>query len=146
MTVGYATNASSASSALQAVDAQYLNDGDATRLAVGSATNPVYFSGGIPVACTYSLNKTVPSDAVFTDTKVTQTATTTSASYELLFSATADNTTRTEGARKSNNLLFNPSTGNLQTTQLNGVTIGNSPKFTDTTYTLGWSTDSGHNN
>ena len=34
----------------------------------GSATNPVYFSGGVPVACTYSLNKTVPSNAVFTDT------------------------------------------------------------------------------
>lgn len=33
----------------------------------GSATNPVYFSNGVPVACTYSLNKTVPSDAVFTD-------------------------------------------------------------------------------
>jgi hypothetical protein len=34
----------------------------------GSATNPVYFSGGIPVACTYSLNATVPSNAKFTDT------------------------------------------------------------------------------
>jgi hypothetical protein len=34
----------------------------------GSATNPIYFSGGKPVACTYSLNKTVPSDAIFTDT------------------------------------------------------------------------------
>ena len=34
----------------------------------GSATKPVYFSGGKPVACTYSLNKTVPSDAKFTDT------------------------------------------------------------------------------
>ena len=34
----------------------------------GSATNPVYFSSGVPVACTYSLNKTVPSDAKFTDT------------------------------------------------------------------------------
>lgn len=33
----------------------------------GSATNPVYFSDGVPVGCTYSLNKTVPSDAVFTD-------------------------------------------------------------------------------
>lgn len=52
-----------------------------------------------------------------TDTKVTQTATTTSANYEVLFSATADNTTRTEAARKNNNLLFNPSTGNLQATQ-----------------------------
>ena len=65
------------------------------------------------------------------DTKVTQTATTTNANYEVLFSVTGDNTTRTEGARKNNNLLFNPSTGNLQTTQLNGVIIGSSPKFTD---------------
>lgn len=72
------------------------------------------------------------------DTKVTQTATTTSANYEVLFSSTADNTTRTEGARKNSNLLFNPSTGNLQATQLNGVAIGSSPKFTDnnTTYAL----------
>ena len=170
----------------------------------GSATNPVYFSGGKPVSCTYSLNKTVPSDAVFTDTnyyhktgswsgftytagkvgspddlaftiptgttastvavgnhthtttiatssgtnqitlahstkyaitaggtsyvfttpsdtntdtKVSQTVTTTSANYEVLFSETADNTTRTEGARKNNNLLFNPNT--------NSLTVGN---------------------
>lgn len=34
----------------------------------GSATNPVYFSGGIPVKTTYTLKKSVPSDAVFTDT------------------------------------------------------------------------------
>ena len=34
----------------------------------GSATQPVYFSGGKPVACSYSLNKSVPSNAVFTDT------------------------------------------------------------------------------
>ena len=72
-----------------------------------------------------------------TNNAVTQTATTTSANYEVLFSSTADNTTRTEGARKNNNLLFNPSTGNLQATQLNGVTIGSSPKFSDTTYSAG---------
>lgn len=34
----------------------------------GSETQPVYFSDGVPVAGTYSLNKTVPADAVFTDT------------------------------------------------------------------------------
>ena len=34
----------------------------------GSATQPVYFDNGIPVATTYSLAKSVPSDAVFTDT------------------------------------------------------------------------------
>ena len=40
--------------------------------AIGSATNPVYFnSSGVPVACTYTLGKSVPSSAVFTDTKVT---------------------------------------------------------------------------
>lgn len=34
----------------------------------GSATQPVYFSGGKPVACTYTLGKSVPADAKFTDT------------------------------------------------------------------------------
>ena len=34
----------------------------------GSATQPVYFSGGKPTACTYTLGKSVPSNAVFTDT------------------------------------------------------------------------------
>ena len=42
----------------------YINDWTG----IGSSTNPVYFTEGKPVACTYSLNKTVPSDAVFTDT------------------------------------------------------------------------------
>ena len=74
---------------------------------------------------------------------VTQTATSTSANYEVLFSATADNTTRTEGARKNNNLTFNPNTGNLQVTQINGVTVGSSPKFTDNNTTYGLSI-SGH--
>lgn len=34
----------------------------------GSATQPVYFSGGKPVAITYTLAKSVPADAKFTDT------------------------------------------------------------------------------
>lgn len=34
----------------------------------GSATQPTYFSDGVPKSCTYELNKTVPADAVFTDT------------------------------------------------------------------------------
>lgn len=37
----------------------------------GSTTQPVYFDGGVPKACTYSLNKTVPANAVFTDTTYT---------------------------------------------------------------------------
>ena len=52
----------------------------------------------------------VPSNAVFTDTNnaVTQTSTTGSANYRLLYSASADSTTRTEGARKGK-LIVNPS-------------------------------------
>lgn len=44
----------------------------------GSATNPVYFANGIPVKTTYTLSKSVPSNAKFTDT--TYSAATTSAS------------------------------------------------------------------
>lgn len=44
--------------------------GSASKLdsSAGSATQPVYFSGGKPVACTYTLGKSVPSNAKFTDT------------------------------------------------------------------------------
>lgn len=34
----------------------------------GSATQPIYLSAGAPTACTYSLAKSVPADAKFTDT------------------------------------------------------------------------------
>ena len=44
----------------------------------GSATQPVYFTGGKPVACSYTLAKSVPSDAKFTDTNTTYTVGTTS--------------------------------------------------------------------
>lgn len=57
------------------------------------------------------------------DENVKQTASTANSNFEVLFSYTADNTTRTEGARKSNKLIFNPSTGNLGVNILNGVTI-----------------------
>ena len=44
----------------------------------GSATQPVYFANGIPVVCTHTLGKSVPSDAVFTDTTYSVATTTTS--------------------------------------------------------------------
>ena len=42
----------------------------ATKLSssAGSATQPIYFSNGKPAACSYTLGKSVPSNAVFTDT------------------------------------------------------------------------------
>ena len=47
-----------------------INASTATALTTnaGSKTQPVYFSGGKPAATTYSLGKSVPSNAVFTDT------------------------------------------------------------------------------
>lgn len=63
-------------------------------------------------------------DSGNTNNAVTQTATTTNAAYEVLFSATADNTTRTEGARKTSTLTYNPSTKVLTTGgAVNGLTL-----------------------
>lgn len=75
---------------------------------IGDTNKPVYFTAnGVPSAISYTIDKSVPSTAVFTDANVTQTSTNTSGSdYELLFSSTADNTTRTEGARKSKYLTY----------------------------------------
>ncbi len=105
---------------------------------IGTLTNPVYFTAnGVPDACTYSLNSTVPENAVFTDTQVTQSLSSTNAHYPILFSyaGNADTTANvTNICYRNNSVYINPSTGNIQATQLNGVTIGSSPKFTDTTY------------
>lgn len=109
----------------------------------GKGAKPVYINGTTAVKTqfpqysvirlTYVVNSAInsgngawlagstPTD---TDSKVTQTATTSSAAYELLFSATADNTTRTEGARKTSTLTYNPSTKALSTGgTVNGYTL-----------------------
>ena len=66
------------------------------------------------------------------DKKVEQVNTTTNNSYRILFSNSADDTTKTEGARKSAKLLFNPSTGALTATvligKLNWSNLNNVPK------------------
>lgn len=54
----------------------------------GSSTQPVYFTEGKPKACDYSLNKTVPSDAIFTDTVYTHPKHTAAASG--LYKVTVD--------------------------------------------------------
>ena len=113
-----------------------------TSIATSTGTNELTMAHGGKYALTAggdSFIFTLPADSN-TDTKVTQTATTTSANYEVLFSATADNTNRTEGARKSANLLFNPSTGaltfgNATTAQL----ISKTPSRTAAFLTIGGS-------
>lgn len=59
-THNYAGSASAGGSATSAVKLDTAT--------AGSATQPVYFSGGKPVATTYTLGKSVPADAKFTDT------------------------------------------------------------------------------
>lgn len=88
--------------------------GSATSLATsaGSANQPVYFSNGIPVATTYSLYKTVPNDAVFTDTNYYHTSGTWNG---LTYTATAN------GGADAGELKFTIPTGTSGTT----VAIGN---------------------
>jgi hypothetical protein len=56
----------------------------------GSATQPIYFENGVPKATSYSLGKSVPSDAVFTDTKYTHPSYTAKSSG--LYKVTVDST------------------------------------------------------
>ena len=78
----------------------------------GTATSIVEFEAGSNVTLTPTSSKLTIS-ASNTNNAVTQTATTTNSAYEVLFSETADNTTRTEGARKTSTLKYNPSTKTL---------------------------------
>lgn len=77
---------------------------------------PGYITGITKAMVTNALGYTPPTSD--TNNAVTQTNTaTTNASYRVLMSVTADDTTRTEGARKSTNLQFNPSAGKLSVSQ-----------------------------
>ncbi|MGM9964934.1 MAG: hypothetical protein ACI4W0_05720 [Bacilli bacterium] len=97
----------------------------------GSATQPVYFSSGKPVACTYTLSKSVPSDAVFTDTntKVTQTAITASGytNWRPLVIGASNNstegfspTTVTDTTFTVNTISCQPSSGTIKATTFKG--------------------------
>ena len=68
----------------------------------GSATQPVYINAsGRPVACSYSLSKSVPSNAVFTDTKNTA-GTTTAISTKLFLVGGAEVASSTQTYTNSN--------------------------------------------
>lgn len=76
---------------------------------VGNFYNNVgYITGINKTMVVNALGYTPPTSD--TNNAVTQTNTTDSANYRLLYSATADDTTRTEGARKGR-IYFNPSNG-----------------------------------
>lgn len=74
----------------------------------------------------HTVNTDVPSGAVFTDHYVTQFDTPTTSAYNydyrVLFSYDDIDNQETLGVRKATNLKYNPYTGNLQTTKVNGYT------------------------
>lgn len=73
---------------------------------------------------------TITGSISFTDNKVEQINTTTGGNYRLLFSSTADDEDRTEGARKASSLLFNPATGDLTAPTFVGDLTGNASSAT----------------
>lgn len=102
----------------------------------GSATQPVYFTGGKPSACTYTLGKSVPSNAVFTDTntKVTQTAIKSSdyTNWRTIPWGSSNNasegftpTTVTDVMYSDPNLTYQPSSGTLKAKVFKGSLSGN---------------------
>lgn len=85
-------------------------------MAYGTTATASWYAGSV-VSFTYDGTYWIMNDyKIDTDTKVTQTATSTNSTYEVLFSNSANNTTETAGARKNNNLTFNPSSGTLDCT------------------------------
>lgn len=103
----------------------------------GSSNTPVYFnSEGKPVAISYQVNKTVPSNAVFTDTndKVTQTAVTASdyTNWRPIIWGASNSategftpTTITDNTFTASTLSVQPSSGTIRATIFKGALSGN---------------------
>ena len=101
----------------------------------GSATNPVYFSGGVPVACTYSLNKTVPADAVFTDNDTKNTAGADNTTDKIFLVGPKSQTTSNGTARTYSNVNCYASGGYLYS---NGTKVLTGITSSDVTTALGF--------
>ena len=67
-----------------------------------------------------------------TDEKVKLTSNTGSTAVPLVLGPTSISSGTAYNCLYNTNLKYTPSTGNLQTTQLNGKTVGSNPVFTDT--------------
>lgn len=92
---------------------------------VGSATQPIYLNNGTATACTYTLGKSVPSNAVFTDTntKVTNTLATTTKAY---VTGTTSATTNTGTQVFDTGVYLDTTAGQLTATTFNGTTFSGS--------------------
>lgn len=100
--------------------------GSAT-ISADSKTDTLTFAAGNNITLTPdAANDKITIAAVNTNNAVTQTITKdTNAEYRLLFSSTADDTTRTEGARKDTDLTYNPSTNTITVGTVKGTLDGN---------------------
>lgn len=87
---------------------------------VGSVTQPVYLNGGTATACTYTLGKSVPSNAVFTDANVTNTLSTTTKAY---ITGTTSATTNTGTQVFDTGVYLDTTAGQLTATTFNGTTF-----------------------
>lgn len=92
---------------------------------VGSATQPIYLNNGTATKCTYTLEKSVPSDAVFTDTntKVTNTLATTTKAY---VTGTTSSSTNTGTQVFDTGVYLDTTAGKLTATTFNGTTFSGS--------------------
>lgn len=115
------------SSSVNGLAPKVINTNTAT---VGSAYYVLASTNGSATPSWYKL----PSNAFANDdTKVTQTNTTTNASYRVLFSGNNNDTTETTTARKSGKLLFNPNTGDLTAERfVGGFITTKSPNIANT--------------
>lgn len=107
----------------------------------GSATKGIYFdANGAVQEMSYTVGKSVPSNAEFTDTHVRQVRADDSSSYSydyrVLLSNNSSDATENGYAKKSSKCTVNPYTGNLKIVKINDVDVGNSPKFTDSGHTI----------
>ena len=108
----------------------------------GSANTPVYFSNGIPVAIDYTISKSVPSNAEFTDTKVTQSAVKDSdyTNYRPLIFGSSNSgtkgftpTTVTDVVYACTGLYVKPASGLIHATTFEGALSGNASTATTAT-------------
>lgn len=98
----------------------------------GSATQPVYFSSGKPVACTYTLGASVPSGAVFTDTDTKNTAGSTNTSSKIyLIGATSQ---ATNPKTYSHDTVYVGTDGHLYSDSKQVVNLSGSQALTNKTY------------
>lgn len=103
----------------------------------GSDKKPVYFSGGKPIACTYSLGKSVPSDAVFTDTNTWRPLGTTADT------ACAGNDSRLSNARPASDVYAWAKASNKPSYTKSEVGLGNVDNTADSQKSVKYATSAG---